>query len=183
MFAAFLRTRAYGVRGGMPASRPRLAAARFCWRPLDYQRLGDAAIKVNPVAHPSLSRDCRRSGLHDVAGCTHLFGPPAELPELSAPCPGGALAFRFFSLAWRAPKPSRVTRASGQARRASGCRSRHRTGLPSRSARRTHCGRQPVAEERLADMGVLAPVWTIGANAGTVGSAPVLGPAEREEAD
>ena len=45
----------------------------------DYQRLGDAAIKVISDFTPLIERISIDEAFADVAGCTHLFGPPAEI--------------------------------------------------------------------------------------------------------
>ena len=45
----------------------------------DYQRLGDAAIKVLNDFTPLVERISIDEAFADVAGCTHLFGPPAEI--------------------------------------------------------------------------------------------------------
>ena len=45
----------------------------------DYQRLGDAAIKVVNDFTPLVERISIDEAFADVAGCTHLFGPPAEI--------------------------------------------------------------------------------------------------------
>ena len=45
----------------------------------DYQRLGDAAIKVLDDFTPLVERISIDEAFADVAGCTHLFGPPAEI--------------------------------------------------------------------------------------------------------
>jgi DNA polymerase-4 len=45
----------------------------------DYQRLGDAAIKVVSDFTPLVERISIDEAFADVAGCTHLFGPPAEI--------------------------------------------------------------------------------------------------------
>src|ERR1700750_1242626 len=45
----------------------------------DYQRLGDAAIKVINDFTPLVERISIDEAFADVAGCTHLFGPPAEI--------------------------------------------------------------------------------------------------------
>jgi DNA polymerase-4 len=45
----------------------------------EYQRLGDAAIKVLGDFTPLVERISIDEAFADVAGCTHLFGPPAEI--------------------------------------------------------------------------------------------------------
>src|SRR5258707_4859058 len=44
-----------------------------------YQRLGDAAIKVVNDFTPLVERISIDEAFADVTGCTHLFGPPAEI--------------------------------------------------------------------------------------------------------
>ena len=45
----------------------------------EYQRLGDAAISVLNDFTPLVERISIDEAFADVAGCTHLFGPPAEI--------------------------------------------------------------------------------------------------------
>jgi DNA polymerase-4 len=45
----------------------------------DYQRLGDAAMNVLNDFTPLVERMSIDEAFADVAGCTHLFGPPAEI--------------------------------------------------------------------------------------------------------
>src|SRR5204862_973918 len=45
----------------------------------EYQRLGDAAIGVLSDFTPAIERISIDEAFADVAGCTHLFGPPAEI--------------------------------------------------------------------------------------------------------
>jgi DNA polymerase-4 len=45
----------------------------------EYQRLGDAAIGVLSDFTPSIERISIDEAFADVAGCTHLFGSPAEI--------------------------------------------------------------------------------------------------------
>src|SRR5205807_6002340 len=45
----------------------------------EYQRLGDAAIKVIGYFTRLVERIAIDEAFADVAGCTHLFGPPAEI--------------------------------------------------------------------------------------------------------
>jgi DNA polymerase-4 len=82
VLAASYEAKAFGVRGGMPGRQ-----ARELWPQLtfvnghfnDYQRLGDAAIKVVSDFTPLVERISIDEAFADVAGCTHLFGPPAEI--------------------------------------------------------------------------------------------------------
>ena len=82
VLAASYEARAFGVRGGMPGRR-----ARQLCRDLvfvgghfdEYQRLGDAAIDVLGDFTPSIERISIDEAFADVAGCTHLFGSPAEI--------------------------------------------------------------------------------------------------------
>src|SRR3954471_6859385 len=45
----------------------------------EYQRLGDAAISVLNDFTPLVERISIDEAFADVTGCTHLFGPPAEI--------------------------------------------------------------------------------------------------------
>jgi DNA polymerase IV len=45
----------------------------------DYERLGDAVIKVLNNYTPLVERISIDEAFADVAGCTHLFGQPAEI--------------------------------------------------------------------------------------------------------
>jgi DNA polymerase-4 len=82
VLAASYEAKAFGVRGGMPGRRARelcpqliFVAGHF----KDYQRLGDAAIRVLDDFTPLVERISIDEAFADVAGCTHLFGPPAEI--------------------------------------------------------------------------------------------------------
>src|SRR5499427_7446104 len=82
VLAASYEAKAFGVRGGMPARRarelcPQLIFVNGHFR--DYQRLGDAAIKVLNDFTPLVERISIDEAFADVAGCTHLFGLPAEI--------------------------------------------------------------------------------------------------------
>jgi DNA polymerase-4 len=74
--------KAFGVRGGMPGRQacelcPQLTFVNGHFK--EYQRLGDAAIKVIGDFTPLVERISIDEAFADVAGCTHLFGPPAEI--------------------------------------------------------------------------------------------------------
>ena len=82
VLAASYEAKAFGVRGGMPGRR----AKELCPQLIfvsghydEYQRLGDAAIKVLDDFTPLVERISIDEAFADVAGCTHLFGPPAEI--------------------------------------------------------------------------------------------------------
>src|SRR6187431_1944366 len=82
VLAAFYEARAFGVRSGMPGRRARQLCPDlvFVGGHFDeYQRLGDAAIGVLSDFTPAIERISIDEAFADVAGCTHLFGSPAEI--------------------------------------------------------------------------------------------------------
>jgi DNA polymerase-4 len=82
VLAASYEARAFGVRSGMPGRRARQLCPdlAFVGGHFDeYQRLGDAAIGVLSDFTPDIERISIDEAFADVAGCTHLFGSPAEI--------------------------------------------------------------------------------------------------------
>ena len=82
VLAASYEAKAFGVRGGMPGRRARELCPHLIFvggHFKDYQRLGDAAINVLNDFTPLVERISIDEAFADVAGCTHLFGPPAEI--------------------------------------------------------------------------------------------------------
>jgi len=82
VLAASYEARAFGIRGGMPGRRARELCPQLIFvggHFMDYRRLGDAAIKVLDDFTPLVERISIDEAFADVAGCTHLFGPPAEI--------------------------------------------------------------------------------------------------------
>jgi DNA polymerase-4 len=84
VLAASYEAKVLGVRGGMPGRRARQLCPHLIFVSghfKDYQRLGDAAIKVISDFTPLVERISIDEAFADVAGCTHLFGPPAEIAK------------------------------------------------------------------------------------------------------
>jgi len=84
VLAASYEARAFGVRSGMPGRRARQLCPDlvFVGGHFDeYQRLGDAAIGVLSDFTPAIERISIDEAFADVAGCTHLFGSPAEIAK------------------------------------------------------------------------------------------------------
>src|SRR5947208_7841051 len=82
VLAASYEAKAFGVRGGMPGRRARELCPQIVFvggHFKDYQRLGDAAIKVISDFTPLVERISIDEAFADVAGCTHLFGPPTAI--------------------------------------------------------------------------------------------------------
>ncbi len=82
VLAASYEARAFGVRGGMSGRQarelcPQLTFVGGHFR--EYQRLGDAAIGVIGDFTPLVERISIDEAFADVVGCTHLFGPPADI--------------------------------------------------------------------------------------------------------
>jgi DNA polymerase-4 len=82
VLAASYEAKSLGVRGGMPGRQARELCPQLTFVSghfKDYQRLGDAAIKVVNDFTPLVERVSIDEAFADVMGCTHLFGPPAEI--------------------------------------------------------------------------------------------------------
>jgi DNA polymerase-4 len=82
VLAASYEAKAHGVQGGMPGWRaarlcPGLVFVRGHFR--EYQRLGDAVMAVLADVTPTVERISIDEAFLDVAGATHLFGPPAAI--------------------------------------------------------------------------------------------------------
>ena len=84
VLAASYEAKAFGVRGGMPGRRARELCPQLIFvggHFKDYQRLGDAAMRVLGDFTPLVERISIDEAFADVAGTEHLFGPPAEIAE------------------------------------------------------------------------------------------------------
>src|SRR5262249_54710577 len=82
VLAASYEARAFGVRSGMPGRHARQLCPDLVFvggHFSEYQRLGDAAIGVLSDFTPDVERISIDEAFADVAGCTHLFGSPAEI--------------------------------------------------------------------------------------------------------
>ena len=82
VLAASYEAKAFGVHGGMPGRRARELCPQLIFvggHFRDYQRLGNAAIAVLGDFTPLVERISIDEAFADVKGCTHLFGPPAEI--------------------------------------------------------------------------------------------------------
>lgn len=82
VLAASYEAKAFGVHGGMSGRKARELCPHLIFvggHFADYQRLGDAAIKVLDDFTPLVERLSIDEAFADVRGCTHLFGAPAEI--------------------------------------------------------------------------------------------------------
>jgi DNA polymerase-4 len=82
VLAASYEAKAFGITGGMSGRRARELCPQLIFvggHFKDYQRLGDAAIKVLYDFTPLVERISIDEAFADVAGCTHLFGAPSEI--------------------------------------------------------------------------------------------------------
>src|ERR1700730_3279540 len=82
VLAASYEAKSFGISSGMSGWRARELCPQLIFvggHFEDYQRLGDAAINVLNDFTPLVERISIDEAFADVAGCTHLFGPPAEI--------------------------------------------------------------------------------------------------------
>src|SRR5437868_520913 len=84
VLAASYEAKAFGVRGGMPGRRARELCPQLIFvggHFKEYQRLGDAAIKILDDFTPLVERISIDEAFADVAGTAHLFGPPSVVAQ------------------------------------------------------------------------------------------------------
>jgi DNA polymerase-4 len=84
VLAASYEAKVFGVHGGMPGRRAKELCPELIFVPGnfdEYQRLGDAAIRILGDFTPLVERISIDEAFADVFGCTHLFGPPAEIAQ------------------------------------------------------------------------------------------------------
>jgi DNA polymerase-4 len=84
VLAASYEAKAFGVHNGMAGRRARQLCPELIFvggHFKEYQRLGDAAIAVLNDFTPLVERISIDEAFADVAGCTHLFGPPADMAK------------------------------------------------------------------------------------------------------
>jgi DNA polymerase-4 len=84
VLAASYEAKAFGVRGGMSGRRARELCPQLQFvggNFKEYQRLGDAAIKVLGDFTPLVERLSIDEAFADVSGCERLFGPPVEIAK------------------------------------------------------------------------------------------------------
>jgi DNA polymerase-4 len=82
VLAASYEAKAFGIRSGISGRSARELCPHLIFvggHFADYQRLGDATIKVIGDYTPLVERISIDEAFADVAGCTHLFGTPAEI--------------------------------------------------------------------------------------------------------
>ena len=84
VLAASYEAKAFGVHGGMSGRKARELCPQLIFvggHFKEYQRLGDAAMKVVGDFTPLVERISIDEAFADVVGCTHLFGPPVEIAK------------------------------------------------------------------------------------------------------
>lgn len=82
VLAASYEAKAFGVHGGMSGWTARELCPELIFTGghfEEYQRLGDAAIRVLGDYTPLVERISIDEAFADVAGCEHLFGPPETI--------------------------------------------------------------------------------------------------------
>jgi len=82
VLAASYEAKRFGVQSGMSGRQARQLCRHLIFvrgRFDQYQRLGDAAIGIVSDYTPLVERISIDEAFADVAGCTHLFGHPAEI--------------------------------------------------------------------------------------------------------
>src|SRR5436309_15198975 len=109
VLAASYEAKAFGVHGGMPGRQARELCPELIFvggHFKEYQRLGDAAIRVLGDFTPLVERISIDEAFADVAGCTHLFGTPVQIAaairrrvrdELALPLPVGVASTKHLA--------------------------------------------------------------------------------------
>ena len=182
VLAASYEAKAFGVSSGMSGFRARELCPHLIFvggHFGDYQRLGDAVIDVLNDFTPLVERISIDEAFADVAGCSHLFGSPAEIArairrrvrsELGLPISIGVARTKHL-----AKIASQVAKPDGLVIVDPGTELSFLHDLPVELM----WGVGPVTKERLAAIGVR----TIGQLANTPGWSlePLIGPAASEK--
>jgi DNA polymerase-4 len=182
VLAASYEAKAFGVSSGMSGFRARELCPHLIFvggHFGDYQRLGDAVIDVLNDFTPLVERISIDEAFADVAGCTHLFGSPAEIArairrrvrsELGLPISIGVARTKHL-----AKIASQVAKPDGLLIVDPGTELSFLHDLPVELM----WGVGPVTKERLSVIGVR----TIGQLANTPGWSlePLIGPAASEK--
>ena len=82
VLAASYEAKAFGVQSAMPGRRARELCPQLIFVDghfKEYQRLGDAVIRLIGDFTPLVERVSIDEAFADVVGCTHLFGSPEEI--------------------------------------------------------------------------------------------------------
>jgi DNA polymerase-4 len=168
VLAASYEAKAFGVQSGMSGWRARELCPELTFvggHFQEYQRLGDAAIAILGDYTPLVERISIDEAFADVAGCTHLFGPPSAIAtairrrvraELGLPISVGVACTKHL-----AKIASQVAKPDGLVVVEPGAELAFLHDLPVELM----WGVGPVTKVRLAEMGVL----TIGQLAKTPG--------------
>jgi len=85
VLAASYEAKAFGVQSGMSGRHARQLCPQLIFvngHFNEYQRLGDAAIRIVADYTPLVERLSIDEAFADVAGCTHLFGSPSEIARI-----------------------------------------------------------------------------------------------------
>ena len=180
VLAASYEAKAFGVSSGMSGFRARELCPHLIFvggHFGDYQRLGDAVIDVLNDFTPLVERISIDEAFADVAGCTHLFGSPAEIArairrrvrsELGLPISIGVARTKHL-----AKIASQVAKPDGLVIVDPGTELSFLHDLPVELM----WGVGPVTKERLSVIGVR----TIGQLANTPGWSLEIGPAASEK--
>ncbi|MGE3363518.1 MAG: DNA polymerase IV [Rhizobiaceae bacterium] len=182
VLAASYEAKAFGVRGGMPGRKARELCPQLIFVGGsfgEYQRLGDAAIAILGDFTPLVERISIDEAFADVAGCTHLFGSPADIArkircrvrtELGLPISVGVARTKHL-----AKIASQVAKPDGLVVVDPGTELDFLHGLPVELM----WGVGPVTKAKLTEQGIL----TIGQLAKTPGQSleKLLGPAAGEK--
>src|SRR4051795_5368704 len=134
VLAASYEAKAFGVRGGMPGRQARELCPQLTFVSghfKHYQRLGDAAIKVVNDFTPLVERISIDEAFADVAGCTHLFGPPADIAAQVRRRVRAEVGLPILDRRGAHQASRQDCLAGGQTRRVGNCQSRRGTRLPA----------------------------------------------------
>jgi DNA polymerase-4 len=158
VLAASYEAKAFGVRGGMPGRKARELCPQLIFVSghfKDYQRLGDAAIRVLGDFTPVVERISIDEAFADVAGTEHLFGPPAEIAEAIRRRVRTELGLPISVGVARTKHLAKIASQVAQARRALRCRPLTELEFLHGQPVDLMWGVGPATKARLAEIGVL----------------------------